>query len=659
MFRIKLKGENEWFDLPEGSVIPLRYKNPYFLDDATLQTPFSYPFTLARYPKLWQKLQHPDRPEVVSKNKRQFDVDVLVAECLKLSPKMQILSADRKTAEVNVYTDPFTQKPEFKDKSIREFFGFTSEDIVPEPDVYFDFLIEGTPVTSTFIFTYGEDLIYNLDVLSSNTIDDVINNLALLINADTGDQGLDCENIGGGIMRIHDTTLWSKSNGIILTGKLQYPGASGAGAGLAGGILGEPLPTQWLEEYHDDLRAAMKVLAETDSYDETTHFNFFTNHNDLFYGENNVNPDYLKYVNLYEALNDRFMLNIDGDTPFSGNKYTVVPYVYVRYVWDKIFEAFGINVEMERRQGFEQLTFWNTYSLDKYYFSQINPDDGIVCFNNYVEFRKHLPEMTISEFLEGLKSLFNWAYMYDENARVVKVEWRNEIRKTTQKHSLNGFPFRTGLDVEYHYGNGFTFKSNLDSNDKYAGIFAVQDDEYIVGEGEKEHLSIFSWPSTEMMMQLATLNPNFSWKVPATKQTGTSEAFDIYSEFSPRLIFYRGFDLDLQGTYQYPYASNDSYDSRHTIYEGSTGENTYDMTLIWSKMYPAYWQKWIQITEHMAEMEVEFIMPVAKLMAFAWADELLIGESYWYLDEWELIGTMDNKAIINMKCLRSLTTTIN
>ena len=30
-------------------------------------------------------------------------------------PKMQILSADRKTAEVNVYTDPFTQKPEFKD----------------------------------------------------------------------------------------------------------------------------------------------------------------------------------------------------------------------------------------------------------------------------------------------------------------------------------------------------------------------------------------------------------------------------------------------------------------------------------------------------------------------------------------------------------------
>ena len=52
-------------------------------------------------------------------------------------------------------------------------------------------------------------------------------------------------------------------------------------------------------------------------------------------------------------------------------------------------------------------------------------------------------------------------------------------------------------------------------------------------------------------------------------------------------------------------------------------------------------------------------MPVAKLMAFAWADELLIGESYWYLDEWELIGTMDNKAIINMKCLRSLTTTIN
>jgi hypothetical protein len=658
MFRLKLKGSTDWFELPEGSVIPLRYKNPYFLEDANLEAPFSYPFSLAKYRQLWAQLQHPDRPEVVSSNKRKFDVDIVVADALKLSAEMRILSAGTNNAEVNLVTEPFTERPEFKDKSIRELFGYLSEDIVPEPDVYFDFLIEGTPATSTFIFTYGEDLVYNLSVLSSNTINDVVNNLVYLVNTDTGDHGLDCENIGGGVMRIHDTTLWPESNGIISSGKLQFPGASGAGAGLGGGILGEPLPTQWLETYHDALQAAMKDRAETDSYDETTHYNFFTNYNALFYGENQVNPAYLNYVNLYDPVHDKFMVNIDSTFAFDGNKYTVVPYVYARYVWDKIFETFGITVIQERRQGFEQLCLWNTYSLDKYYFSQLNPDEGIVCFNNFVQFRKHLPEMTISQFLKGLKDLFNWAYDYDPNTKILKVAWRNEIRKVIKQHSLNAFGYRQGSEHEYRYGNGFTFKSELDGNDEYAGIFAIQDDELVLGEGEKPHICIFSWPSTEMMMQGSTLTPSFSWKVPATKQPGSSEAFDLSSEFSPRLIFYRGFDNE-EGLGQYPYASNDSYDSLHTIYGGSTGENSFDMTLIWSKMYPAYWQKWIQITEHMAELEIEFVLPVAKLMQFAWADELLIGDNYYYLDEWEIVGSIDNKAVINMKCLRTLTTTIN
>lgn len=644
MFSIKLRNENasSFWPLPAGSMVPYKRTNPYWIEDANLQVPFSYPFSLIKDPVLWRKLDFPDMPGMVSTSKRIVDIDLLVARCLHLKTKLKVLSFSGNRAEVNLYEEALEDLESFKTTSIRDLVNGETEQLIADPIVYFELQIVGEPGTGDFVFSYN-DYSYSMGVIPTDTIDSIISYLSGLINADTGTHGLTASLVGSDILRIVDSTMWEN--------ELQIPIITASGAGLDH-IMNLH---DWLGMYHDNFGAAMYDRSDAPNYEEGKSFNFFPSWNPNFYGE--ANPDYLGYVNYFEPLTDRYYLNMDSSITFDGNKYTVVPFVYARYIWDRIFEEYGISVEAVFPEGFEQLMIWNTYSLDRLYAHQSRPYLSIVTCRNTIEFSKHIPDMTISEFLYGLKILFNLAYDFDSATMRLKVKWRNDLRKNSRFKNWTSIPFRTAPEIKYNYGNGIKFESTLDSGDEYADLYAIQPESFSIGEGHKVINCPFSWPNTEYKRRVNTINPAFHWKIPVTGQQGSSDAFEQYAEFGPRLIFYRGMSPE-EGLNQYPYATNDSYDSLHTIYDGTISEDSFSMTLIWSKIVPKYWDNWIPLYESNAEMDIDFHVPVTDLLQLEWEDQVQVGNNHWFVKDWEIIGVSRNQLIINIILIKSLIHTI-
>lgn len=655
MFRIKKLGNSDWFELPANKHIPLRKTNPYFVEDASLQVAFSYPFTLEGSSKILNQLDHPEVPNYVSPNQRIFDVDVVVADCLHLKPKLKVHRSNFMSAEVSIYDEPFINSADFVKTSILDLVGDSYYNFIDTPDVYFDFLIEGTPVAGTFIFIYGQFVTYNIAVLGSETISDIIDQLVIDINSDTITHGLTAENFGSNILRIHDTDMWDDSLRQVTTlfrGKLYYPGATGSGAGLAGGILGEPLPTSWLEDYHDDLNTAMNAICSTSEYNGSSAINFFTTYNDKFYGD--INQDFSGFTNMYDPALGKFLLNIDGTTAWSSNKFNVVPFIYVQHIWDLLFETYGINVVMPDLSGFRELMFWNTYSLDKFYISDTSPESSILCFGNRIYYKKHLPDMTISDFLTGLKSIFNFAYDYDGSSKTLTVTQRMHIKDGNKRKDFSNLPFRKNPRFDFFYSDGgIQYSAAQDSGDEYPNGFDAQGYIYTIGLGNKQINLPFSWPVMDTKEQIFTSNPSNIFKLPVTSQQGNSEAYDVYGSFMPRLVFYRGFALEDGGSDYFPYASNDDLSSISLITD-DVPIVEYDSALIFSRNYALVWEPWLKYFGSYMEMNVDLQIEATKILNINWTDEFNHSNSNWFIKHWEIIGHSGDQLMINIIFIKTL-----
>jgi len=99
---------------------------------------------------------------------------------------------------------------------------------------------------------------------------------------------------------------------------------------------------------------------------------------------------------------------------YTGGAYTAtspkVPFLYLRWVLEKIGELCNFTFEGDfvTDATMKRLIFYNTFSLDG---------------RTTIEYRNHLPALTIPDLLKELRKLFNLALFFDVRSRVLKMNY--------------------------------------------------------------------------------------------------------------------------------------------------------------------------------------------------------------------------------------------
>lgn len=139
-----------------------------------------------------------------------------------------------------------------------------------------------------------------------------------------------------------------------------------------------------------------------------------------FYDTNNQkNTQFLGYVNNWNGT--IFPMNQQDD-----NKYTLVPYLKLKFILGKIFEFAGYTAEGNFWANTElsELVIYNTYSLDR---QHPNIQESIKKYNVYADriiYANHLPNISIKSFINAIQKLFCVQIGFDNQNKKVTLNLR-------------------------------------------------------------------------------------------------------------------------------------------------------------------------------------------------------------------------------------------
>lgn len=633
MFGLRFKNSGNFVPLSKDIVFPMRFKNSLLVDEDNFESMWSLPVSLPYNESLWRELNIPDNASVLKPDNSEHEVDILVAKALHYDGILQVLRSDKNKVEVNVWDKLFPDG--FGEQTIKELMSGITYNVV-EFDPYMTIQFTGsTPAFTTWTFHYG-DLSWNISVLAGYDIDLVLTNLQLAINLGEATHHLHCTNLGSDNIKLEYTGDW--------VNPIEFQAVSVSGTSA---ILIDSFEwSQWVKDYHEAFRLQMEVVCGEDEVG-AYNYNFFPMYNPDFYGSDN--PDFTGWINAFDTDTSKFLLNIDATTAWTTHKYTVVPFIYYKTLFDKIFADAGITTagNFILRQGFLQIVLYNTQSLDMWYVN-----DELVVFNKTITVSDHLPDMTVRDFLFEFKKLYNLRYSFNKGLTTIsidqkikpvnKADWRNKLQAT---------------DPEYNFVNndGITFISNHDSSDGYSEFFGLQHDDYIYGNGERNITSMFSWPSVEQIED--KVGPTYPGDeiganyVPVAKQKGNSAAYAIKSTFTPRLLFYRGIAPNDNGEY-YPYANTTTYDSLNSFEHGEEGEHTYDLTLIWSKLFDEFYSDWVEILDNIIRLEVSLFLPLPDVQGINNDLFYMFEDTEWLIEEIEIGNVYEDEILCRVTLIK-------
>lgn len=634
MFSIRFKETQEWIILPAKVVFPMRWTSDLFSENF-YEGMWSLPVTLDYDPALWNALKLPHIPAVLKQENNTFEVDVLIGKSLVYSSSLQIIQANAKQIEVSIFSNPFPET--FGSQTLKEVMaGVTYEILDFDPWVTVELF--GTSSELTWEFHYGS---LNYVVVSGTTVDETIDALVLEINNTTGDTGIYAINLGSGYLKMWDPNMWNQ--GLVSSDISQ--------GGIETGItIGDIDWTTWVLEYHDALKVQMKVVSTEDGYG-TYDYTFFPVYNPGFY--DGANESYANWVNAYENTFEKYLMNIDSTTSWVGHKYTVVPFLYFKKIFDTVFANAGINLsgDFYSREGFNQLVFYNMYCLDMLHASE----DWIVQ-NKDITASNHLPDMTVKEMLEGLQALFNLRYQYNPNKNELIIELKSESVDTSKNEMLKNMPQLTMPLIKYKQRQGYTFSSKHDTGDEYSEFFGIQHADWVEGDGANSIESAFSWPSMEERYDaVGPIYPGDEFSTaffPVVNQKGSSNAYSIYGEWTPRLLFYRGMDEDSLGN-EFPYATNNSYDSQHNFEDQATGEYTFDLTFAWHKLFSDFYAGWIKYLNNNVTCDITLLFHLHEIGEIDWAEQYEFIQSLWLIESIEITEAANRDLICKLQLINA------
>lgn len=339
--------------------------------------------------------------------------------------------------------------------------------------------------------------------------------------------------------------------------------------------------------------------------------------NTLFYGDKN--PDFLGYLNYYR--NGGFRANS------TVNQYALVPFPYLAYLLTKLFENIGFTVTGDwiASPEISRVCVFNNYALDAL-------TGNLNTYASAIDFRNHVPEMTVGKFLVAVQNFFAVAYCFDPIKKQVKITPYSEaVNSSLVKDMTHKVSDNYGWQPSDY--RGYTLQQRLDGQDDLTEELDSEWAEKRLDDGEQpiatDASAMFDYTGAD------SITPSRQWRVPYLKQPGSSTEFGLgIFRHSLRFVNYLGMQNGSDGQ-AYPMGS---WGTQNFLGGGVPGA----MGLRWDDgLYSSQWQDWLDFTSKGEQYPREVRLDITDLLSLNPARKWVI-DYHRYL--WRKIRvTVDNK----------------
>jgi len=255
----------------------------------------------------------------------------------------------------------------------------------------------------------------------------------------------------------------------------------------------------------------------------TYNYALFPVYNPEFYGKKNT--AYLNYQNYYDGV---FIANTGA-----GNKHCLTPFPYLVFLLKRIFELYGYEIigTWIDEAEVQKLVVHSNYAVDELV-------GGVNTYTANIDFKNHVPDMTVNAFLVAIKKFFGLGMLFDSKAKTVKIVRLGDVLASDSYVDWTDKVASHYEDVPVDY-KGVTLKCVQDSTDKYMEQLGNDWLEYRVANGDEE-ISVGA-SSLHIATAVDEIKPARTWTIPQILQSGSSPEFDLGTNYHPlRLMYYKG-----------------------------------------------------------------------------------------------------------------------
>lgn len=354
-----------------------------------------------------------------------------------------------------------------------------------------------------------------------------------------------------------------------------------------------------------DLGTAPRDLNVTDTYPTANHI-YFTVKNPAFY-ENDNNPDYVGYVNLYDQANGRLYNSVDD-----GSNYAITPFPFLLYIMDQVFRSLGY------------------YGIEGDWTQEPEMQKVVICSNfdqrgQDITYSKIVPPVSVGSFLIDTAIFFGITYIIDPLTRKVRIErirdWLLDPAYTDLNHRAN-----RGYKLEPNESDGFLFRMEADSEDESLDPYPQFFEEHI-GNGANPTIA-----QACPLLRISETSPyGGSWEVARMAQNGSGPSRSVSDTRGQlRFMFFDGMDDDSLGNV---FPTGKYFKSGFSLLWGG-----FDGII--NRCYDE-WMDWRSYTEY-TERTVE--LSLVELLQLDTGRKVMIDNLKWVIDEYEASISADSKA---------------
>lgn len=215
-------------------------------------------------------------------------------------------------------------------------------------------------------------------------------------------------------------------------------------------------------------------------------------YNETYFEEAPTDPDLL-WFNKHDGAGNISLVN------GHGNRYVIVPMLFLRYVLQKIFEKFQYQLEddfFSANPDFNSCVLYNSVDCN----GPLEGETGTYFRYtiNKLYFNYHVPRMSINDFFSSIEKFFNIRLFVNNTLRTVRIVSVDNIMKSNDfvDFSNNIVSISTELTDKIE---GFHFKMDLDGDDPVFDGLNTGDEDRI--KRFKNPVQLFSdlptWPSCD------------------------------------------------------------------------------------------------------------------------------------------------------------------
>lgn len=315
-------------------------------------------------------------------------------------------------------------------------------------------------------------------------------------------------------------------------------------------------------------------------------------HNGLYGQQNFTFSGYVNY------RHDDVMGINEPDSTGMNWQYAYIPYVKLKYVFDQIAAASGIEWagEFYESQDFADLRIWANYALDDVYFDWFT--DNFRYMNagkTSFDLAFYVPDLDAKAFILKIFDVLN-LYPISKGTSVSIMRRKDQVNAAVRQLELVDPTYR--MTVTPRQGVTLRFKDIL--KDQAKQIDQLED--YVVGDGGiVQEVEVTPLYERSILDNVTETN----WRMCFVQEKGSSDELGVGINACPlRLFFDRGLQEDEDGL-EYPMSTNQA--------TNMAGDPVGELSLSWegdTGLYAQLWEGWAVLQDN-APVEISAILPVS------------------------------------------------